>query len=296
VSLPEANVPPPGQVVLDHVGLFVPAMDPAAEALMRLGFRLTPLTPQRHRLAPNAPLVPAGTANRLAVLRRGYIEVLTAIADTPIARQLRAATGRYAGLHLIAFGTGHAEAARTQLAENGFAPQPVIDLERTVETVESREHVAAVRELVVSTLQDVRRLAVELRPAALDDFGLGPALQRLVDNYRQDRGTIVDLELRLGEGRLPADVETTMYRIVQEALTNIAKHASAARVSVLVTRKEDTAVVVVEDDGGGFDARDSTAGLGLSGMRERVALVGGRLRVETSPGSGTTIAAEVPLK
>jgi signal transduction histidine kinase len=136
---------------------------------------------------------------------------------------------------------------------------------------------------------------VELRPAALDDFGLEPALQRLVDIHRQARDVEVDLEVRLGESRLPADVETTMYRIVQEALTNIAKHAQATRVSVLVTRKEGAAVVVVEDDGVGFDASGPTDGLGLSGMRERVALVGGRFRVETSPGSGTTIAVEVPL-
>jgi signal transduction histidine kinase len=197
------------------------------------------------------------------------------------------------------------ELERTRLArelhdETGQALTSILlglrGLERTVRSGEGRERVAAVRELVVSTLQDVRRLAVELRPAALDDFGLGPALQRLVDNHRQDRETRVDIEIRLGEERLPADVETTMYRIVQEALTNIAKHAGATSVSVLVTRKEDTAVVVVEDDGGGFDAAGTTAGLGLSGMRERVALVGGRFRLETSPGTGTTIAAEVPLK
>ncbi len=195
------------------------------------------------------------------------------------------------------------ELERTRLArelhdETGQALTSILlglkELERTVDS-ESHQQIAAVRELVVSTLQDVRRLAVELRPAALDDFGLGPALQRLVENYRQDRETTVDLEVRLGDERLPADVETTMYRIVQEALTNTAKHAGATRVSVLVTRKEDTAVVVVEDDGGGFDAGLPTSGLGLSGMRERVALVGGKLRLESSPEAGTTIAAEVPL-
>jgi hypothetical protein len=120
--------------VLDHVGLFVPDMARAALAFERLGFRLTPLSPQRHRLAPADPLVPAGTANRLAMLEDGYIEILTAIADTPIARQLRAAIDRHPGLHLVAFGTGDAEAARAHLAANGFAPQPVIRLERTVET------------------------------------------------------------------------------------------------------------------------------------------------------------------
>jgi signal transduction histidine kinase len=168
-------------------------------------------------------------------------------------------------------------------------------LERSVETDQGREGVAAVRELVVSTLQDVRRLAVELRPTALDDFGLAAALERLAETVRQDTSVKVDLEVGIGEERLPADLETTMYRIVQEALTNISKHADATRISILLARKERAVIIVVEDDGGGFDPTTETGGLGLAGMRERVALLGGRLRVETSPGRGTTIAAEVPL-
>jgi hypothetical protein len=120
--------------VLDHVGLFVPDMARAARAFERIGYRLTPFSPQRHRLAPGEPLVPAGTANRLAMLAEGYIEILTPTTDTPVPRQLRQAIERYPGLHLIAFGTGDAEAAHARLAENGFAPQPVIRLERTVST------------------------------------------------------------------------------------------------------------------------------------------------------------------
>ena len=129
---PQQDLPAPGEVVLDHVGLFVPDMARAAEGFARLGFALTPLSPQRHRLAPGQPLVPAGTANRLAMLREGYIELLTPIADTPVARQLHQAIGRYAGLHLIAFGSGDAGSAEAHLAGEGFAPQPVINLERTV--------------------------------------------------------------------------------------------------------------------------------------------------------------------
>ena len=169
------------------------------------------------------------------------------------------------------------------------------ELEQAVESEEGRERVASLRDLVVSTLQDVRRLALELRPAALDDYGLEPALRRLIETHRRDGEVKVDLEIRLGEARLPTDVETTMYRIVQEALTNIVRHAGASRVSVLLTRKEHAVVVVVEDDGSGFDIGETTAGLGLIGMRERVTLLGGRLRVEAKPGSGTTLAAEVPL-
>jgi signal transduction histidine kinase len=153
------------------------------------------------------------------------------------------------------------------------------------------------RGLVVSTLQDVRRLAVELRPSALDDFGLGPALERLVDTHRQDASVEVDLEVRLDGERLPSEVETTLYRIVQEALTNVAKHADATRISILLMRKDEAAVLVVEDDGKGFDPGEiRPESLGIAGMRERVGLLGGQLRLEGAPGKGTTLAVEVPLR
>jgi signal transduction histidine kinase len=162
---------------------------------------------------------------------------------------------------------------------------------------DGRAALAEVRELVVSTLQDVRSLAVELRPAALDDFGLVPALERLVGTFREQTGMTVDLENRLKDRRLPTDVETALYRIVQEALTNVVKHAEAGRVSIVLAHRDRSVAVVVEDDGSGFDpaaARDE--GLGLVGMRERVGLVGGRLRIESAAGTGTTLVAEVPLR
>jgi signal transduction histidine kinase len=170
-------------------------------------------------------------------------------------------------------------------------------VEQAVDSEEGRAGLASLRELVVSTLQNVRRLAVELRPSALDDFGLTPALERLVHTYRQHTALPVHLEIQLGDVRLPSEVETTLYRMVQEALTNVAKHADASAVSILLTRRPSSVALVVEDDGTGFEldgVRDG--GLGLSGMRERVALVGGRLRVEAAPGKGTTLAAEVPLR
>ena len=167
-------------------------------------------------------------------------------------------------------------------------------LEQGLESESALARVAAVRELAVTTLHDVRRLAVELRPAALDDFGLDAAIERLVETYREGASTTVDLEIRIGSGRLPADVETTLYRIVQESLTNVTKHANASRISILLTRTTRSVVLVVEDDGGGFDRGATTARLGLTGMRERVALVDGRLRIETGA-AGTTIAVEIPL-
>jgi signal transduction histidine kinase len=169
-------------------------------------------------------------------------------------------------------------------------------LEQTAATDEARAAVASLRELVVSTLQDVRRLAVELRPSALDDFGLVTAVERLADTFRDQSGLQVDLEAQLGEVRLPREVETALYRIIQEALTNIVKHAGASRVSILLTRRDGSVAAIVEDDGSGFDpSATSDDGLGLVGMRERVGLIDGRLRIESAAGSGTTVLAEVPL-
>ena len=155
---------------------------------------------------------------------------------------------------------------------------------------------ADLRELVVATLQDVRRLAVELRPKALDDFGLVPALERLTSAFAEQTGIAVHLESRLLGTRLPTEIETVLYRVVQEALTNVVKHAHADRVSVLLHGKQGRVAVVIEDDGRGFTESDETTGIGLLGMRERVALVGGTVAVESSAGTstGTTIVVEVP--
>ncbi len=169
-------------------------------------------------------------------------------------------------------------------------------LEQTASDEASQAAVAALRELVVATLRDVRRLAVELRPAALDDFGLEPALERLVATFQEHARVGVDLESNLGEERLPTDVETTIYRIVQEALSNVVKHADASRLSILLTRKSGSVLLVIEDDGRGFDVSVARGdAFGLVGMRERVALVGGRFTVESEASAGTTLVAEVPL-
>jgi signal transduction histidine kinase len=155
--------------------------------------------------------------------------------------------------------------------------------------------IAEVREHLVQTLQDVRRLAVELRPKALDDFGLEPALERLATGFSEQTGIEVELEARV-EGRLPSDVETVLYRIVQEALTNVVKHARASRVSILVTRKNGSVAAVIEDDGKGFDPTSVREdGVGLLGMRERISLLEGRFSIESREGAGTTLVVEVPL-
>ena len=155
---------------------------------------------------------------------------------------------------------------------------------------------ARLRELVVTTLQDVRRLAVELRPKALDDFGLVEALERLVETFHEQTGIEVIMEPQLGQERLPSEIETALYRIIQEALTNVVKHAQASRVSIVLSRRGNSVSAVFEDDGRGF-AVDETRedGLGLLGMKERLSLLDGRLQVESSSAGGTTLVAEVPV-
>jgi signal transduction histidine kinase len=190
--------------------------------------------------------------------------------------------------------------ARELHDETGQALTSILLGLRTVEEAggeeEVRAAVAEVRELVRSTLQDVRRLAVELRPKALDDFGLVAALERLTESFTEQTGIAVGFESLLPTARLTPEIETALYRIVQESLTNIVKHAQAHNVSIVLGRKSDSVSVIVEDDGVGFDPdRPREDGLGLIGMRERVSLIGGRLTIESRPGAGTTFIAEVPV-
>ncbi len=201
---------------------------------------------------------------------------------------------------------GGQELERQRLArelhdETGQALTSILLGLKSVEEAKDGEALAAasarLRELVVSTLQDVRRLALELRPKALDDFGLVPAVERLVETFSEHTGIEVQLESRLGEERLGYEIETTLYRLVQEALTNVVKHAHARTVSILLVRRESRVTALIEDDGRGFDAAHARAdSLGLVGMRERARLVGGKLAVESADGAGTTIAIEVPAR
>jgi signal transduction histidine kinase len=190
--------------------------------------------------------------------------------------------------------------ARELHDETGQALTSILLGLRTVEEAggeaEMRAAVGEVRDLVRSTLQDVRRLAVELRPKALDDFGLVAALERLAESFTEQTGIAIAFQSLLPSARLTPEIETALYRIVQESLTNIVKHAQAHSVSIVLGRKSDSVSVIVEDDGVGFDPdRTREGGLGLIGMRERVSLIGGRLTIESRPGAGTAFVAEVPV-
>jgi signal transduction histidine kinase len=151
-------------------------------------------------------------------------------------------------------------------------------------------------------IQEVRRLAWELRPAVLDNLGLSTALRRYAEEWSQRCGVGVDFHSSgFDDQRLPPPVETALYRVVQEALTNVLRHAHAQRVSVLLERHHDHVLAIVEDDGQGFDAEatmnapDAQRRLGLLGMQERVALVEGTFEIESTPGGGATVFVRVPL-
>jgi len=185
--------------------------------------------------------------------------------------------------------------ARELHDETGQALTSILLGLKPLESGTASEAVAELRELVVTALQDVRRLAVELRPTVLDDFGLVPALERLIESFGEQTGLNVTFQSTIGEERLPSEVETALFRLVQESLTNVVKHSHASTVSVVLTRKGDAVAVVVEDDGTGFDPGETGDGVGLLGMRERLALLDGRLDIEsTGAGTGTTLIAEVP--
>jgi hypothetical protein len=129
-----AQVPPAGEINVDHVAHFVPDIDRAAAELTRLGFTLTPFSAQTHRLTPDGPLVPAGTGNRCIMFERGYVELLTPTGGSAVADQLRAALARYVGVHLIAFGTADAERDHARVEAQGFRPLPPVALQRPIGT------------------------------------------------------------------------------------------------------------------------------------------------------------------
>jgi two-component system sensor histidine kinase UhpB len=172
-------------------------------------------------------------------------------------------------------------------------------LEQSIEDAAALKNLEELRELTSGALDSVRRMAMGLRPASLDDLGLLPALESYAGQFSQSKSIALSMEVEGIGRRLPRDVELVLYRVVQEALTNVSKHASATTALVQVTRRGNEVTLVVEDDGDGFDPGELSptqgSGLGLFGMRERLTLVGGVVEVESEKGKGTRIVARVPL-
>ncbi len=174
-------------------------------------------------------------------------------------------------------------------------------VEDLTDPVQVKEKLTELRALVAQTLEKVHQIAVELRPDILDDVGLVAAIKGYVKEYSAKVKIEVDFHAsNIDEQQLSAEVRMTVYRIVQEALTNIAKHAEASNVSVVLRSRDSSLVTIVEDNGKGFDVNrlmntPQVNKLGLFGMHERAALVGGTLTIESNPDIGTTVFFEVPV-
>jgi signal transduction histidine kinase len=162
-----------------------------------------------------------------------------------------------------------------------------------------KAELSEIRELVAQTLDGVRRLVVDLGPTVLDELGLSSAVEWLVDRVRADGNLRVELRLDV-DVEVARPVALAIFRVAQEALTNAVRHASASCVSIRLESKAGVLRLVVSDDGIGFDLDETRArgdeNVGLVGMSERIALVEGDLRIDSKPGRGTTVVAQVPVR
>lgn len=156
--------------------------------------------------------------------------------------------------------------------------------------------------LADQTLEQIRELSFNLRPAMLDDLGLVPTLRWYLKRYEKRVNLSVDLDTSDFQGRLPADFETTLYRVFQEALTNVSRHAHATHVELELRQRDGRVFAQIRDDGCGFDMlrvfnqEMPSSGTGLLGMRERVILLGGTFKIHSEPGIGTQVLIEIPLE
>lgn len=170
-------------------------------------------------------------------------------------------------------------------------------MQRSDDAVLHQERIEELCAMVGETLEQVRVLSRELRPSLLDDLGLVAALERYVGEFTRAHAEVsVDLHCDLPD-RLPSTIETALYRIVQEAMTNAARHGKASAISVLVSRRANSVQAIVEDNGGGFNVeavRRQQSSVGIFGMSERAELLGGALDIESGP-EGTTVYVEIPL-
>jgi PAS domain S-box-containing protein len=229
----------------------------------------------------------------------GVLRMFTDITDR---KELEAIQGRLVK-HLVA--AQEAERRRIALELHDQTGQHLVGLTLGLDrlaqlastTPETRSIVAQLQEITAGLSRDVHHLAVELRPAALDDLGLATAVSNFADTISTQSSLKVDLHCAVAT-RLEPAIETTVYRVVQEALTNVVRHASANQVSVIIENQPTQLSVVIEDDGVGFDVgrmlQSNGRGLGIVGMRERATVIGGELKIESSDGKGTTLFLRVP--
>ena len=300
---------PLGRVIGASLRQFVPPTEqPAFDALVAAGHREnrradTTLRADGGALVPVsvsiAPLQLEGSADVI-----GVIGVVTDISERERAEELR---NRLIQQAVTAQEEERRRIARELHDEAGQSLTALLVGLRTIEEsrtiTEAAELAQRLRAIAAQTLDEVGRLSRGLHPGILDEVGLPAAVTRHVQEFAQRHGVAVDLRIEgLDSEVLPPALQATVYRVLQEALTNVAKHAGARSVRVLLVRDKATVVLRVQDDGAGFDpaaGAELAVGdrhLGLQVMRERAALLGGSVKVESRPGAGTMITAHFPVR
>ena len=171
--------------------------------------------------------------------------------------------------------------------------------ESAASTKDLQEKIASTQRLVEQSVEIVHRFARELRPTMLDDLGLVPTLESFIKGYIAETGIRVSLSAFAAIEEVGSDLRTVLYRIAQEALKNVSRHAEASRAAVCIEKGKGTIIMEIADDGKGFEVDGSARakgghGLGLLGMRERVEMVGGKFCIESAPGKHTTVRVEIP--
>jgi signal transduction histidine kinase len=247
-----------------------------AQALAKLDQRLAECQMTARKMAVQSERRAAAEADLLQVLRQTMTD--QEAERKRIARELHDNLGQL--VTLVQFGLDALERSEASAAERS---DRISSLKRTANDLSTSLH----------------RIAWEVRPTALDSQGLEDAITQLVTSWEPHCGLVFDLHLGIGERRLPPDVEIALYRIVQEGITNVVRHAEATRVGIILERRPTDVICIVEDDGCGLVAaasdQQSPRRLGLVGMRERLTSLGGSVELESDSGRGTALFARVPL-
>jgi PAS domain S-box-containing protein len=248
---------------------------------------------------------PGAFRERLRLLTTFANQAAIAIENARLFEQVHAGRGRLQALSLRLVETQEAERRRIARELHDEVGQLLTGLKLTLEMSTQPpadlawDRMGEAHALITDLMARVRQLSLDLRPAMLDDLGLLPTLLWHFERYANQTNVHVTFKHTGLEGRrFPPEVETAAYRIVQEALTNVARHAGVGEVTVRVWASQDRVSVQAEDQGAGFDpevALAATKTAGLTGMRERAVLLGGQLTIESAPGAGTHLTAELPL-
>ncbi len=299
---------PLARVIGGPLRRFVPSAERVAfEALRQAGSRENARADLTFRGDDGSPVpVAVSFAPLHAEGSADVIGVVGVIRDISERRRVEEQRNRLVGQVMTAQDEERRRIARELHDETGQSLTALLVGLRTIEdartTAEAGELAQRLRGIVAQTLEEVGRLARGLHPSVLDDVGLAGAVTRHAQDFAQRYGIAVDVRIEAPAAQsLPPLLQTTVYRVLQEALTNVVKHAAARSVRVRLVADGARVELRVQDDGHGFDprARGEAAtgnhrGLGLQGMRERAALLGGSVEVDARPGAGTTITAHFP--